>query len=269
MTITTICSLCGKSMEHTAPDDMPEFQQKWAHKLAGCVVHKACRDNRWKNKPIARSSLDELWETKQPKRYSDTIIGKLPNKEAVAKVMAWAWNGNGLTLQGPTGHGKTRSLYLLLKREFFIGREIDCLTHSEFFAYIQRNWNEQQNMIQRKIKFWKSCDIFALDDLGQAKHSNGQGATTLPEDILWEILETRWNDRLPVFITTQVCISDLHRVLPAERANALVRRIQEFCPIIMFCVGKQCCHGIDVAAVRTGESCTDQSGIRVVQEMSL
>ncbi len=82
--------------------------------------------------------LDERWLGLCPPIYRETDIHRLPPE--AAKVTQWQYGPRGLVVVGPTGVGKTRAMWLLLKRLVYEGRHVRALNAVEFATRRSCSW---------------------------------------------------------------------------------------------------------------------------------
>src|SRR5688572_1498021 len=64
----------------------------------------------------------ELWRIQCPEDFQGTVRDRIPNPVRYDKVMAWTYGRKGIVLHGPTGRGKSRCAWELLRREHMAGR---------------------------------------------------------------------------------------------------------------------------------------------------
>ena len=177
------------------------------------------------------STTKDFLDTFLPVSLQNTDPDKIPDQSAMKKTLAWKPNtsGKGLTLTGPSRSGKTRSLALLLKRlvekhhlqpmTFFPGE-----FHVELIEHIrsERNYKRWRNKIS-------STPILAIDDLF------AETLTPRTESAYFEILDSRINNALPTFFTTQFNAKDAANLFNSKnRANAFLNRLNENTTIIPF-----------------------------------
>lgn len=131
----------------------------------------------------------------------------------------------GLLMCGGVGTGKTFlagciSDALLKKNYFVISSSINAIA-----AAMKRNFGEDEPAICRYLA---SCDLLVLDDFGT------QRDTEFMNEQVYRIIDTRYNARKPVIITTNLTMEDFRADnLPVEKQR-VYDRIAEMCMAIPF-----------------------------------
>jgi hypothetical protein len=209
--------------------------------LSGMLVHfgqrygvscDACADaenERVKREAEARCRIIDAsgWEKICPPEFQHTEPHKLPSPTKLQKVLEWQYGLKGLILYGNTGAGKSRCLYLLLKREYKAGRTIRVLSHDSGYRYAER-FNESPAEVHRWIEDRVKAHILALDDTFKCK------LTESFEQALFTIVSQRTERGLPILATLQDVGASLTERMSADRGAALVRRLREYCATINF-----------------------------------
>lgn len=151
----------------------------------------------------------------------------MPRPEAFRKSMAWQFGKRGLILMGPTGNGKSRSLYEILKREFRNGREVRAMDHSSALKYASMfsvSAADAWEWVQDKSE----CELLAMDDLFKSK------LTESFEQAVFTIISTRMEWHRPFILTTQDIPRTMVARMTLDRGPALERRLKEFCDTVSF-----------------------------------
>ncbi len=213
----------------------------------------------------------EIWP-KIPVLYRRTDPRRMPDPQAHAAVLRWTsrvekepdWfvgNPRGLICYGPTGSGKTRAVYDLLARETLMGNadfSFCAISASELSAFIRdlsvikprrlariirllagEPSNEDfEREDDEDIKRFFGLHALFIDDLSQTKFT-----PRYAEDLL-HIIEARTAHGNPLFVTCQTTgdrlLEKLARDNPdlRETAEAIIRRLREFCESVGFSQGK-------------------------------
>jgi primosomal protein DnaI len=131
----------------------------------------------------------------------------------------------GLYLHGNFGTGKTYLICALLnelKNKYGIRIEV------VYVPELLRKLKENLNLVGDKIYYLENVDILFLDDIGAEKVTEWGR-----DEILGTILQTRMNNRMPTFFTSNLNISELERHLSITKdeedvvkAKRLIERIK-------------------------------------------
>lgn len=135
----------------------------------------------------------------------------------------------GLILRGPTGAGKTRSMFRLLRRyHVSIPRpRIIAMTAGEF----DRGARDAAGdfTLSKWFDRLARADVLFLDDVGKGKWT----AATAGQ--FWELVDARTKDGRPIFMTTNLSGRTLvdHLGLGPDIGEPLLRRLRESCKVIV------------------------------------
>lgn len=161
-----------------------------------------------------------------PAAFRDTMAFKLPFPTKLHRVLEWKFGPKGLIFVGPTGSGKSRCLYELLKREYKVGRSIAVLDSTSGYRYASEfaDSNSALHWIEHKC----NVDILAMDDVFKVK------ITDSFEQALFTIIRSRTEREKPLLITTNDVGVTLEGRMSDDRGPAIVRRLREFCDLVSF-----------------------------------
>ena len=173
-----------KAQEQAKWDALPEEekQQILAQREAERLEHekrKAEREreeqiNKWKKNGIPPRFYDETW---------DTWIADTPDKQKAKEIVRQAWAKN-LFIIGNNGTGKTHMAMCLVKEGATY-----CKT-----AKLFRIVRDDLKLEQKTIDNYGSCKLLILDEAGRQKGTNFE------RDLLFEIIDRRWDNMLPTTI---------------------------------------------------------------------
>ena len=132
----------------------------------------------------------------------------------------------GLYLHGNFGCGKTyliASLFNDLKKNKKVSSEI------VYFPEALRILKDDWNLFNAKINYYQSVDLLLIDDIGAEKVSEWGR-----DEVLGTILQSRMNNNMPTFFTSNLTIEELERHLASSKnsedyvkARRIIERIKQ------------------------------------------
>jgi DNA replication protein DnaC len=164
--------------------------------------------------------------------YHRTKLEDLPNQSAARQALSLCpMDSKGAILIGDSGQGKTRTAYLMSRKEIFEARATvvwNAITLRQAIAEAARS--DSASARRRLVDNIISAETLVLDDLGD------MGSTDSSLEALKEIVEGRTSKGKPIIATTQY---DGKRLMERfsrnpEIATAIVRRLGEFCTPVYF-----------------------------------
>ncbi len=127
-----------------------------------------------------------------------------------------------LLLLGPTGVGKTHHAYAALRTAVHqpAPTHWEALTAADLYANLRPRPNADT---EADLARYRSTGLLLIDDLGAAKPSEWT------EEITYRILNTRYNQQLPVIATTNLSLNDFK----ARLGDRITSRLAETCTRIV------------------------------------
>ena len=172
------------------------------------------------------------WDRMCPRLYRHTNW-KHPDLSPVFCGLAHTWwakdDGMGLGIYGPSGVGKTRAVWEILRRHHFAGRSVLATTAQQIqFAVGDFHSDTQmdRNAARKLIRDCKGAGILFVDDIGKERSTPAVAA------VLHDIVETRVSNKLPILWTSEMTGEDLAQKLGDNYGHGLIRRLREFSTVI-------------------------------------
>lgn len=169
------------------------------------------------------SKIPERWKT----RTFDHFTVNETNEKAYHAALEYVEgfnprSGSGLLLVGPVGTGKTHlsaavAMALMDKEHRVVFGTINSLLSQIRYSYEDDKESEKELFDQ-----YTKCSLLVIDDLGKEK------VTEWTEQLVFDIINTRYERLKPVLITTNLNLKDI-RAKYRENGDALVDRIVEMC----------------------------------------
>lgn len=155
------------------------------------------------------------------------------NVAAINSILSWEYESKGLLITGPTGKGKSRSCWELLRR-LYAQEGLECRW------YHSMDWltelNECMKYGRDDAKGWVSDvawrRVVFLDDWGQ--EANAKSREDWAQSWFFRFLDYRLERRLPLIITTNLTAKDIAQKNSDVRGDPLLRRLLEVCTVVKF-----------------------------------
>jgi len=182
----------------------------------------------------------ELWNRLCPSnmKESDWQHPRLaPYRTQINKVLGWQATpgGKGLLLVGPTGRGKTRSLWALMKRLMCEeSRDVGYWNAIDWFSALGRNLNYGRDDAAGFVRSCAKRPILVIDDLGQ--EAVVQSRESWAQSWLFSLLDERLSEGRHTLITTNLSADQIAGTKDRDciRGEPLVRRLLELCEVTRF-----------------------------------
>jgi len=224
MNLTTVtCQRC-KQIPVEIPDTL-------VHLGAVCDICIAQEEEQKTRLAFAQAQC-RAWKLICPEIFQDTDIDRLPLVELSQRALKWPFHVPneptvearwvGLNLWGFPGTGKTRTLFLVLKRAHFAALKVKCFGPSQFAQECEMREFKTASWIRGMLTY----DILAFDDLDKCKFTRPQ------EEKFFGLLDARVSKRLPTFFTGNSNGDTLKTMF--RNGEAILRRIRESCISIHF-----------------------------------
>ena len=165
-----------------------------------------------------------------PPLYQQTDPARLPQKH-LAAVTAWKYGPKGLLLVGPTGTGKTRCAWQLLRRLILSGRRVRAFDGLGWAVAVSEAFGKPDET-ESWLDHVCTADVLFIDDLFKGKMTEAQELAAIG------VFERRTNHLLPVIVTMnstgRMILDRMTEQGRADRGEPLIRRMGEFCEVIRF-----------------------------------
>lgn len=183
----------------------------------------------------------DAWLAMCPPDYRSTSWQSHPELSPVCRELAKSWwppahdsegSERGLLIHGPSGRGKTRAMFEILRRLHFARwscAAVEAVTYADM-AYTSTHLSSpaaERRDAKAYLQRAKTVRLLFFDDLGK------DGGTSAPGFVraFHDLLEHRKAFRLPTLITTERVGDELAALLGTNYADGIVRRLREICQI--------------------------------------
>lgn len=195
---------------------------------ACCERH--AREEKEEEASRERKSREEAWEKLCPQGYKDTNPeDPRLNSRAAAVADRWDFKSpRGIAFVGDSGTGKTRCMFLALKRAHFGGMGCRWISHNRFSKLVIDAFSGEDSARENartELDRLEHTKILLIDDLGKAPSTERVDAE------LEELVENRTAAKRPILWTANAGGAWLAKRFGADRGEPIVRRLAEFCDV--------------------------------------
>jgi len=164
-----------------------------------------------------------------PDFYKKTDPKLLPDYSAFEMVSTWTWGPVGLYCYGPSGSGKSRSVYRLIESQ---GWDTVVVTGNEFQSeLVERNRPGGIGGWDDWLSDLRHLDVLYFDDVSKLRFSDRC------ESEFHSLLDYRITHEYPTFFTSELSIDDFGQRISDDNRAGITRRIKEFCQPVRFGCG--------------------------------
>jgi DNA replication protein DnaC len=150
------------------------------------------------------------------------------NHAKIIAIAEWQNYPRGLVVVGPTGRGKTRSVWAALRPKWWSGAKIKHVTAFKMAQHATKALTDHENG-EKVIGSYVSADVLFLDDLGKR-------LTPATSQFLFEIVERRTSANKPIIATSNEDYRTLAEKIDdgsGTMSEPIIRRLEEFCDLIV------------------------------------
>lgn len=222
-----ICNICGATFTYR-PLLFEGHEVFTRHACPDCSAAAAEAQRRATEARQAAETARQRaleWQRVCPPLYRDSDPARLP-QEPLRRVLAWPRGPRGLILFGDSGQGKTRSAFLLLRQLVESGARCEAIHGVAFGDEVTTRLSRFEGTTW--LKRYDRAGVLLFDDLGK------EPATERVQTELFGLVERRTAQFRPLIVTTQLAPDELAERYTGHVADALIRRLREFCEPVQF-----------------------------------
>jgi IstB-like ATP binding protein len=222
---TSACCSCGR----TLPDPEPVilFGRKFVVRPTVCAACSIKSEMQPKKQSAWERLCPDLYQRTDIVRLEDGLRQRGYDARWPQDVLRWQYGSQGLVLSGPTGIGKSRLMWTLLRRLLDQEhRAVVFLNAVRFRTGLQAAARDgaTEEFVHRLVR----ADVLYWDDLGQT-HLTGAAS-----EMLLHLVEERTCAGMPILVTTQYSGEGLDAQFERkEMGQAIRRRLNEFCKVVV------------------------------------
>lgn len=222
---------CGASFDvEVGSSDLERQVASWRKLCPACVIiqDREIEEERKRRDVAAREAQ---WKEICPPLYADTDQNHSGlRREYLTAAVGWDVRSQiGLGFIGVSGGGKTRSLFVALRRAFDSNLTCRTITHNAFSKTVLSAFSgegEERRTAQKLLGSLQRTSVLLLDDLGKAPSTDRADAE------LEELIETRAANKLPLLWSANGGGEWLAKRFGEDRGDPIVRRLAEFSTVV-------------------------------------
>jgi DNA replication protein DnaC len=217
------CPICNGIgfIRKDVPVDDPEFG-----KLQVCACRKTS---------IARANHERLFKLSNLEAFRDKTFdtfnphGRVGIGEKQVESIQWAFNHSNqfartqkgwLLLMGDYGTGKTHLAAAVANFAVEMGVSTLFLTVPDLLDWLRFSYSSTEETFEKRFEEIRNIELLVLDDMGT------QNATPWAEEKLYQIINYRYVNKLPLVVTTNLQLVEIEgRIRSRLEDNDLVNKI--------------------------------------------
>ncbi len=178
-------------------------------------AYSACKFQK-NHKEVLENKLTSAKELEQA-RFKDIDASDLNRAEVIKWILKFydqydvSKAMKGLYLHGNFGCGKTY-LIAALFNELRLNKKVSA--EIVYFPEALRTLKDDWNLFNAKLNYYQTVDLLLIDDIGAEKVSEWGR-----DEVLGTILQSRMNNNMPTFFTSNLTIDELERHLASSKNN--------------------------------------------------
>lgn len=221
------CKFCGGKFFYEPVEGMP-------YDLTPTVCDPCDENQRTLAKVEAESERRRIFRTLCPPAFLETDPNHkgMPTAQRQAQILNWKYGPKGLVVHGQTRRGKSRLVWLLLKRLIVTDRKtVEPMSAIVFSNSSSWSWMNGPDVAADWRDRLVAADVLFIDDIGKEKLTERASAD------LFDVFDTRCSNLKPTIFTTNFLGDELpsrfcgdEDLRPdQQRGPAFVARMREFC----------------------------------------
>jgi DNA replication protein DnaC len=175
------------------------------------------------------------WEAACPPglRESDWSHERLsPYRAQIDRVLGHQLGKKGIIASGPTGRGKSRSMWQLMRRFSEDGLEVRFFSASDWFTSLQEQIRYGRDDARGWVETVAKRHVVFLDDYGQEALQTTKAEWAM--GWFFRFLDIRVGEGLPLYLTTNLRSDEMVGRAGSIRGDPLVRRLLDLADPVSF-----------------------------------
>ena len=217
---TAICQSCGQEFKY---ESVFAFGREFFKRTTCDACLPKPERIRVETEEVSR---EREWFGICPPLYHDSDPKLLKiEPDVLRRVLEWQISPRGIGLSGVSGAGKTRAMFMLLRKFHFSGVRVRAFSAKKFERWCHNLFDKDDDARIRVLEAHQAAIVF-IDDIGKEKY------TERVESEFYDLIEDRTAHLRPILWTANASGDQLKRMLGEDRGAPIVRRLREFSEII-------------------------------------
>jgi len=181
-----------------------------------------------------KAAAAERFHAQCPIEYRESDWNRLERfGPQISRVLDWKLGKRGMLLSGPTGRGKTRAAWGMVRRlAVDEGHDVRFWHATDWFATLQAHVRYGSDDARGWVDAVAQRRLVVIDDIGQEAVATAK--SDWAQAWFFRFLDLRIGAGLPLIVTTNLTADGMAGRTTDVRGDPLVRRLLDLCEVVKF-----------------------------------